>query len=235
MAGKRAREPEEASVTFLPTRAKVWSDLDMKWLILLLQTIDNDWVTKANEHSQVMIDRPTMEAVLQHALGITPETAIPFRKVEPYFSQLSFQYASMGTRLRGLTLSQFQDGQCRSGPAKDAQSRQVCIPGSARPSIARPSMPHQPEIIMAPDGKLIISAGRQSKYLHSAALDWELIDCRHGPLVFSRTLGQAQMVSIILATAETVWPCNINTSNGNASPSLSSTTAEAWPFSPSPA
>jgi hypothetical protein len=212
---KRAR-PVSASPPrlppYLPTRARQWEDLHVKWLQRLLQELDNDWIV---EQEEVYIDRPCLEAILQHAVGITPATELKCWAVATYFGQLCDQYERKGRPLRGHSLTEWQSA-CATPSRESAHP----VDGSLTPVKATPMPSHGPapvanqatleipsegpELVTTPDNDLFIYWPPHSKFLNGH--DWELCRSKAGWLLFSPSSCQAQLVSMVLSLPGEAWP-----------------------------
>lgn len=200
----------------LPTRFKTWGGLKADWLARLLQHLDNDWIIAAVGDG-AEVDRGTLEAILEYAVGITPATElVENRYVHILFAMMLEVYEQRGRPLKDVPLSHFQEttdqiGQFRPEPGQHGSTD---YPGHASQDSdqgqASQASDDGPEIAFTPDGFPFLCMGMQSRFLLTSvdggADDWLLGSSSWGNLVFSPSKGMAQLVTHIMASPGHAWP-----------------------------
>lgn len=203
-----AKRSADAKLKTFPTQAKHWRTLRADWLSQLIQHLDNEWIIAVAEDG-AEVDRPTLEAILHCAVGISPDTELgPNRHAEELFAIMLETYKARGRPLQGLPLSHFQP--CTMEQLGQSTSQPGQLGSSDSPGQASQASGEGPELALTPDGLLFLRMGQQSMFLltsvQGGADDWLLDSCSLGPLVFSQSKGMAQLVTTILACPGHCWP-----------------------------
>jgi hypothetical protein len=198
----------------LPTRAKKWADLKDEWLFRALLALDPEWASLPAQ--SVEVSRPVLEAVLEHAVGISQDSVLTDRSAEVCFNKLREIYQRNGQPLKGRSIADFLLKMAK--PV--SQTSQAALASQAGPcqgiffQATLPGQTYIPLIVRDPDGHLLLSCGQTSVYLPETYVqDWELASSKTGWLVFSQSKGYAKTVTEVLAEggAAALTACEFNT------------------------
>ena len=194
----------------LPTNAKTWKKLRVEWLSALIQHLDNDWLDKVARDGAT-VDRETLEAILHCAVGVLPDNELgSYRFREDLFHAMSELYHARGRPLQALPLSHFLRCPATEGQFSQSTSQPSQLGRSNYEGQASKANDEGPELAWTPDNLPFLRMGQQSVFLltkkHGGADDWMLGSCSLGALVFSPSMGMAQLVSHVLATPGQSWP-----------------------------